>query len=208
MNVLVGRFFSDRYFVEKWIENMYSQWSLKIYLRSAIRDVHLNFPVPDYYWPDRIAGFIQESAREIQVDLDLLAAPSESRLPSSRHNSTDALAIRATGLEDVDEEFVLLVAQINAHSPRVCDLCHQSDHLVAQCPMITKLNLQAAKRILNIVLNRGKSHPYPSPSPSPRADDATAPTSNRPCTNPFLPIAQITGNGDDTAEDTDCEDFP
>ena len=205
-----GVAYSDVYFVETWLEHLHSTFNdtLKPLILSLLRDCTRDQPVPIHFSPEHLITFICSRAQSIGLySLSPLTTPAMLTTTSSRRagSATARQVSHAPAHADVrmlDEEllpdiFASVCSLMATATNNKCDLCQESTHLVASCPILRRAIGDPVKtrRILSAIeggrSNRGGSTtPYSSPSRS-----RTPPTSNRAATR------ALTLDDDDTDED-------
>ena len=222
------------YFAETFLENLHAVFNgnIKSLILPLLRDCPRDQPLPLHFAPAQILNYICARVRSIGItNMTATSTPSSLTTSSPRRSAPSAPTRQITGeyvdvrlLDDIPEDIYVSVCSLVASATsNACDLCAQTDHLVASCPLLHKVIRDPVKtrRILSVLTGSRSSRGGPSnsgrPSPSrPR----TPPASNRTATMRALrldedeatdedaTVAQLTDVETD-GENTDHEsDFP
>ena len=168
-----GTNYSDRYFVERFIENLHKAFNnnLKPLLLHHLRDVAIDLPVPYFWWPEHLAGHCVSSGAiiglkqltETSTPRDLSTAPTRSSTSNgSSHKDTRSIRQLTDGtpmtrdvraMYEMDDESLLAICSLVAASQqgsRRCSLCDQDSHLINTCPSLADMlkDPSRAKRVL------------------------------------------------------------
>ena len=155
--------YSDRYFLECFSDNLHSAFNstLKPAMLRAGRDIPLDRPVPIHFTPERIVQYLASCARHIGIhNLSATMTPREfltsrgSKKSASLRQIVEAPDFVDVRSLDIPEDLYLKVCSLVASSTtRSCDLCANSSHLVASCPLLHKVisDPVKARRVLDTI---------------------------------------------------------
>ena len=225
-----GIAYSDVYFVETWLERLHPTFNdtVKPLILGLLRDCSRNEPVPIHFSPEHLLTYVCSRATSIGITtLTPLSSPT-TLSTSRRSNSTNTSSATTRQLEvqfqDVrlldhelpDDIYASVCSLMAASSSRSCDICQDTNHMVASCPVLHRIiaDPDKVRRLLSAIdrgrTSRGGSNSStPSSTPSrPNSRARTPPTNNR-----STAVRQLsTHDDDDTDEDvsirqlTDDED--
>ena len=214
-----GVAYSDVYFVETWLEHLHSTLNdtVKPLILGLLRDCPRNEPVPIHFSPEHLLSFICSRMRSVGIyNLSPLTTPamltSSSRRPN--HGNSPAPIRQLTDgssfvdVRLIDEElpadiFASVCSLMASGSTRTCDLCQESTHMVASCPILHRVlpDPDKARRLLSLLQSQASSRGGHTTPRSGNDRARTPPVSNR-GRGPTAPQRAI-DQGDDTDEDID-----
>ena len=173
LSYLSGVFYSDRYYTERFFSGLNnSHRQITSHMILLTRQQPLNAPLPSQYYPKNILGTLVRHAQTLGIKLDLTNASRRGRadrtppLPDDRlvrlidEGTADPPSDNEGGegadtdpLDWLDDELYLAVCQAT-QDKRTCDLCKSEQHLIRDCPDLTRLKgdkfaLQRLLRVLN-----------------------------------------------------------
>ena len=228
--------YSDRYFVECFIENLHPMFNenLKPLLLHHLRDVPVDGPVPYFWWPEHLPGHIASSAQRVgfkkltpmSTPRELSTRPSKNVSSKNLSSSKDTRHVRQIldtsspcrdirAVYDFDDESLMAICSLMAasHDQRRCFFCNKPGHVVNSCPDFEPIckDLTRAKRILLALQRSVESRGGLPPRNSSSRDDTPPRRTMRPLvtdddTDDELTIAQLTD--DDLSDTGGKQDFP
>ena len=197
-----GVTYSDVYFVETFSEHLHYHYndSLKPLILQLLRNCVRNEPVPIHFSPEHLLTYICSRAVSIGVrHLTPSTTPAvyhqqqsqrRSHRPSAATHfigrapspaSTDAPVsfhdVRLLASDIPDDIFATISSLMANSDSSQCDLCQQSSHLVASCPILHRIITDPTKtrRLLSTIerernrSSRGGSDSTSRPSSTPRS---------------------------------------
>ena len=239
-----GVAYSDVYFVESWLERLHPIYNdnVKPFILSLMRDCTRDVPLPIHFSPEHLINFICSRSASIGLStLTPLTTSSQVRRPTGsslpprattrRIDAADELSLQDVRLLDEDlpgDIFATICSLMASSTQATCDLCQDSNHLVASCPILRRAinDPSKARRILSVVererSSRGGSPnssrpPGGTPSSSPRT--RTPLRSNRTAatramaldaddTDEEATMNQLTDDEQDSHDESTEPDFP
>ena len=213
-----GIAYSDVYFVEMWLEYLHPSYNdtLKPLIFNLLRDCNRNVPVPIHFSPEHLINYICSRAHTIGMyNLTPSTTPSTMTVSSSRRTPASiptrqlqsshpvvSQDVRLVHHDLPDDIFASVCSLMANNTSQRCDLCSDTGHLMASCPILhcviadpvkTRRPLSALERAPS---SRGGS------SQNSRARTPTS--SNRTATTPLVDAATRALNldNDDTDDDT------
>ena len=214
-----GVAYSDVYFVETFLEHLHHTFNdtLKPLILSLLRDCRRDQAVPIHFSPEHLLTYMCSRAHSIGLNnLTPLTTPNSLSTSSRRSSSTTTASTRQLTIAPVDirlldqeipdDIYASVCSLMAANASRSCDICNDTNHMVATCPVLHRIIADPTKvRRLLSALERGRqsrggstNSPSPPHSTPTRQVRASTPTKS----NRRAALRQLTMDDDN---DTDEE---
>ncbi len=165
-----GIFCSDRYFVECFIKRLHPAHNSRVkpLMFHLVQRHPVNQPLPRFFNPDEFPSCVCSASTQIGIrGLATLHTPkdfislNESRSSPSSSTPVRSLETDTSSFADIDirqmdiseEDACLVICSLVAASPRSCDFCGATDHLVSLCPKLKNMASDPTKatRVLKAI---------------------------------------------------------
>ena len=204
--------------MEMWLEYLHSSFNdtLKPLIFGLLRDCNRNVPVPIHFSPEHLINYVCSRAHSIGMySLTSSTTPATAFASSSRRQSSSLPTrqlqagpspsyqdIRLLDNDLPDDIFASVCSLMASNTTQRCDLCNDTNHLMASCPILHRVIADPTKtrRLLSALEQRPSSRGGSSQDFS-RSRARTPTSSNRTASTRRVDAATRALDLDD--EDTD-----